>query len=276
MKRVPRPVVEPEVLRSYRQEHPRNTWQQFCNDTRGNRIVFEALASAQGGLCAWCEQSVVPPPQHLLGVQVEHVIAKHKTAEDGPNLHLEFTNMVASCEGGTNSADPERHLKPFKKTQHCGQCELKDRDGAEYLDPREIPDSHCLWQVEANGEFSADPRACELAGVELALARATVANLGLDRAGLRRSRKKVLREIEALVEQLWEHEPHRVEDVMGSIRDVVQPALLPDQGRLSPFWSTLRSYAGSEIDVFLRERGVISSGAGEDGAQDIPPGAGSQ
>jgi uncharacterized protein (TIGR02646 family) len=259
VKRVVRPA-EPSALTAFRDAHPDGTW----DDARAERVnepVFDALAAAQGGLCAYCEIDIRRPGYG----QVEHVRAK-SASTTAHNLHLDFANLLAACEGGArpdlDTSVQKRTLPPLEATRHCGQLK-EDLDPTDrMLDPScDVPPFPSLWTITFDGAIRVDEVRCRDAGVDVEVARRTIETLGLDRAGLRIQRRAVIVELDA---HLRDDEVAGDDDaLMSGLRRVAEAQLLPDRGRLQPFWSTIRSWGGSAVEPFLREHADEIPGLGE-------------
>ena len=101
--------VEPAVLTQFRADHPGARWSEFKNEP-DNGAVFDALALAQGFLCAYCEMKIHRP----IHGQVEHSEPKSQSTPE-KNLHLDFRNLLACCQGGTISWN-ELTLPPIPDT----------------------------------------------------------------------------------------------------------------------------------------------------------------
>ncbi len=250
MKRVTPPATEPGALTTFRSAMPHGTW----DDARAEKInepVFDALAAVQGHLCAYCEIAIRRP---LFG-QVEHYLPKSRSAV-GVNLHLDFANMLACCEGGTRldmerSSGPGRAIPPVPETQHCGQLKLARDPIGRMLHPvADVPAHPCLWRIDSAGRIEADPEACAAAGVPVDRARDTLDFLGLDRRGLRRLRAAV---VSALDDAWQDAVPEGADDAEWEAArlTLAKEHLLPVDDRLPAFWSTIRSWAGAGIEAFL-------------------------
>jgi uncharacterized protein (TIGR02646 family) len=234
VKRVKSSQGEPDVLMAFRNSNPSATWAQFKNEP-GNEAVFDALALAQGFICAYCEIRI---DRSNTG-QVEHYEPK-STSAVGRNLHLAYDNMLACCDGGTIRWRPDRSLAPISQTMHCGQLKGAASPTGHSLDPRSIPVSPCLWGTTSRGELFVDREACLAAQVDPDLAESTLRFLGLNSRILVRLRSALLEQLER---ELESDEPRQVVNL-----------LLPDRrGELSQFWSTIRAWAGAEIEQWIAE-----------------------
>ena len=218
------------MLRDFRVANPDGTWDAFKTQP-GNEAVFDCLAAAQGHICAYCEIQI---SRGLYG-QVEHYRPK-SIASTGRNPHLDLPNLLGCCEGGTWRSKAGRSEDPIEKTMHCGALKLDKVPDGQMVDPRRLSASCLPWRVTTQGHLVVDQPRCTAGGVDPELAERTLTFLGLNRRVLVRLR-------EAAIARL-------LEDYVDAPID--PELLLPDsQGQLQPFWSTVRSFAGSEIESFI-------------------------
>jgi len=240
LKRV-RSGAEPEILTLFRARNPNATWSEFKNEP-GCGAVFDGLAREQGFICAYCETRI---GRGLKG-QVEHFEPKsHATA--GRNLHLDFVNLLACCEGGTWPFDKDRSLPPTSETQHCGALKADRSPHGRMLDPRAIPSGARIWNVSSNsGTMTVDHAACVAAGVDPEVATSTIEFVGLNRIVLARHRRAVIAELD--------RDAFAETDAPGNDLSlgVAIEQMLPDAwGHLPAYWSTIRAWAGPEIEPFI-------------------------
>lgn len=264
MKRIARPAAEPEILTNFRTNNPNGTWKPkkasgsaAFQPEPGSYAVFTALAEAQGYLCAFCEIRV----ERGLWGQVEHFVPED-FANIAWNCALDFGNMVACCEGGTQSKIPNgRSVPPIRDTQHCGQLKgnhdpraITHANGrtVALLDPRGVPAFPCLWKFGSQGQIAPHPTACTAAGVDVDAAQATVDRFGLDRSGLRGMREAVLVELDSDLEARTADGSLPMDAAMAAI---AAEQLLPVEGKLARFWSTVRDWAGNAAEQVLGAHG---------------------
>ena len=259
MKRVSSPEAEPELFAAFRSENPDGSWKRkrgsgraAFKDVEGNHVVFDTLASAQGHICAYCEIEVSRP---MLG-QVEHFVSEDFNDGIG-NYALDFDNLLACCEGGTRvDLDNGRAEPPIRDTLHCGQ--LKDSGKTTHdprgdlLDPRSLPGTPLIWRFGSDGSMSVDTAACVRAAVRQEVAQTTIERLGLDRRVLRRLRGAVRDQLESEFELLIKEDGL---DDEAALERVATDQLVPQEGRLPGFWSTIRHWAGDAAERVLERHG---------------------
>lgn len=231
---------------------PEGAWRRFRRNGP-KRDVQHALVTAQQGLCAYCEQTLVThsdggAPALVKGdVQIEHVLPR----SGGPGRVLAPDNFVACCQGGTGQVEPpdsERRLpsdRPRADRVSCGQA--KD-DGPLPLDPRNVQILHRLVGVTPDGEVRADPDGCEAAGLPPdAVGHALEAVLNLNCARLRTARRARL----MLAEELWDDALREEPDAWERF---VARAVGPDlHGHLQPFWSAWRQVFGAAAEAWIAD-----------------------
>ena len=246
MKRVHCPP-EPAELRTFRAANPNATWED-ARDARVNESIFDALARAQGHICAYCEIRVHRPG---LG-QVEHFHPKHLRAD----LELDISNLLACCEGGTATNlekvrdAPSRAVPPIGKTQHCGQLKGGKSPVGQMLDPRSVPYHPHIWRSDGQGYLLVDADHCAAAGVSSDDAQRTLDFLGLNRAGLVRLRKRVYSELDGMIADIVD--PEAWQD--ARVRLAVAVLLRNTAGELPEFWSAVRAWGGPGVEAVLAER----------------------
>jgi uncharacterized protein (TIGR02646 family) len=235
---------EPEILKKFRAANPSGTWDQFRHEEPGYNQVLDSLAAAQGYICAYCEIDLRGP----LYRQVEHFQPKRTSSPDR-NLHLEFANLLACCEGGTIRWNKDRTEGPIPETMHCGQLKSDRTPDGRMLDPRSIPPSPSFWRT-TRGELLVDPEACSTTGVDPGLLDSTVTFLGLNRRGLVRLRETLVASLDSEAQEDLSSDS----ELLQRMYVVAARNLLPDpDGGLPRFWSTIRAWAGSGIEPFVLE-----------------------
>ena len=244
MRAIRRPEVEPPALATFRNARPDGTWEE-ARDARVNGPVFTALADAQGWVCAYCELRIEPGPRG----QVEHFRPKaHSTAAE--NLHLAWDNLLAACEGGARPDvdGPDRRSEPpYPETIHCGALKADQDPRGRILDPsRDVPAWPSVWRIDSEGHIYLNEEACTTVDMDPALARSTIACLGLNRAVLRRLRRSVLSTLNRAIEDAAPLDDASLDDDAWERArvEITRAQLLPDNGRLPPFWTTILDWGG--------------------------------
>lgn len=157
MKRVVR-GAQPPALAAFREAHPDATWDEARDEAGVLAAIQAALHTAQGGLCAYCEIHIDPSSRTF---RVEHLTAK-RTAAPGSNLHLEWSNLIGVCHGGTDSHASAPHtLHPIKDHLSCDASKEQKGKQTAPLDPTQIPAFPCLFAFDhATGHLLPDADAC--------------------------------------------------------------------------------------------------------------------
>lgn len=231
MKRIRRLNDQTEGLSDYLagNENTAN-WEEFRSHRAGQsrKELADALVACQRGLCGYCERKIVESDR-----QVEHVIPR-SDPQNGALLALDVKNMIACCLGGEPSReDPERYLEPRRENLSCGQAK-GDASDPDFLDPRDFPEAPSLMRVDDSGRIEADSEACAEAGIPVGRVNKTIETLGLNVRRLRLARENIW---SGLNENWKEH----FDDPEAMAR-AARKELLPQNGDLSKFFTTSRSY----------------------------------
>ncbi|MEZ4464180.1 MAG: hypothetical protein R3F43_06605 [bacterium] len=231
------------ALDAFAARHPDETWETFRDLDNGQqyRALRQALCDAQHGLCAYCEVAVDRPRLDGLRAQIEHVIEKSRSSELGRNLHLDGRNLVLSCTGGGRmELQPPLYHPPLPENLSCGQSKELRGKSVQLVDCRDLPLAPPVLLVDDTGRIVTDPEGCHMARVDERALDQTVDVLGLRCPRLQSGREDWWIELLVLSEDLLE-----AEDADG-LAALARGVLLPDaEGRLSPFWSTSRSFFGT-------------------------------
>jgi len=97
-----------------------------------------------------------------------------------------------------------------------------------------------------SGHLTVDRAACVAAGVDPEVATSTLTFLGLNRVVLARQRRAVIAQLD--------QEAFAGPDELGNSLslEVAIDLMLPDaNGHLPAYWSTIRAWAGAEIEPFI-------------------------
>ncbi len=233
---------EPEVLASFRATHVHGTWGEFRNQP-GSEAVFDRLAVAQGFICAYCEIEIRRP---IYG-QVEHFEPKSKSTPTR-NLHLEFENLFACCEGGTWPFDSGRAEPPITETRHCGSLKGDQSPKGRMLNPRNLRAAGRIWRFASSGKMIVDASVCTTTGIDPGIAQSTVEFLGLNRRVLTRLRRAVIEDLDA---HAFSNKNDGFDDASRLLGVAAEQILADERGRLVPFWSTVRDWAGPSTEACI-------------------------
>lgn len=260
MKRVEK-GEEPTKLTDYRNANPRSTWEQMRNDAAfgGNDAYVEIKRTAlsdQGGLCAYCEAHVVSQAQ-----QIEHFHPKSDIG-DGHNWALDWSNLLAVCDGGSNPYSPH-YLEPLPDNLSCDQHKnyLSQKGGllatceGWLLNPLQLAAFPNLFAVHlGTGKLRANEGNCAMipafepnhCGSAAALVENTIRILNLNCDRLCQDRLRVIRSLEHAKKQLRQQ---------GIPANRALPSLAQRyfQRRWSPFFTVIRSYLGEVAERHLQD-----------------------
>jgi uncharacterized protein (TIGR02646 family) len=159
-------IEEPQSFSEWKaieSQTPNCTYGNFKNPQK--RELHEALLKEQGYLCCYCEIRIARQDSHI-----EHVWSQGLY----PSLSLDYSNLLASCQG--------ENSPPLKKPIHCGQ--KKDNELLK-VSPL-IPDCAKFFRYTEAGEIlSAQNRDEEAANSAIDI-------LGLNIDKLKRLRKSAI------------------------------------------------------------------------------------
>ena len=157
------------------------SWDTFPNPEKID--VHMALLQEQGCICCYCGTRIEKDNSHI----------EHVRPRDGfLTLELEYSNMTASCEGGTRDS-------PLSKN-HCGHRKDNWYDSRLFVSPLD-PDCESYFVFTTAGEMLpvSDPTRAKKA-------RETISRLGLDISKLTRMRREALEPIIEGIDSLTERE----------------------------------------------------------------------
>jgi uncharacterized protein (TIGR02646 family) len=253
MKRIASPAP-PARFVAWAAAHPDASWEQFKNDDREAAAELrQALMDAQHQLCAFCEIDLQAP----LFAQVEHWHPKDPALDPTHNWGLDFSNLMAGCEGGARpDVDPKgkRWQAPIKKTQRCGQAKGNKVLVHQMLDPRRQVPEGPVWEVDPQGFLR--PRD-DLAPEVKTLALSTIQHLNLNSKVLLRLRKAQWDAIEKSVKQACVDAGGDEEAEVVARRSTVALWLGLVGEKLANFWTTARAYYGPFAEVWLRTQPAL-------------------
>ncbi len=147
MKYIQKNVKEPKTLSDYRLTTPYANYKGGNFDAEQLKI---SLLEEQGHICAYCmgKISLELNDMHKPKVEVEHL----KPREKYPHLSLDYTNMLAVCNGLSELYPDKIHIQHCDKTKGVagkmnGQVELQK------LNPLNKSNSEDLLIYDLNGKI---------------------------------------------------------------------------------------------------------------------------
>jgi uncharacterized protein (TIGR02646 family) len=244
MKRVRKSHPEPQELAEYRTRFVNAPtppgWDAFKKAPERREPVKTRLREDQRGLCAYCENRLVPEDE-----SVEHFVPKSANHA----LELHWSNLLLCCAGGERPLPEDLTDAGTRYDPHspktCGHA--KRAKPWPILNPFEIPAFPRLFRFSSEtGAIQPDEDGCRAAGVDATLAGQTVTGLGLHAGRLNRARLAVLDDI---LSQL-------ASDGSGPAfsssraREIARQ-LIPVSGTLPPFFTTIRWVLGAGAEIHL-------------------------
>lgn len=153
-------------------------WLRFCKqkppeprfDDGPKASLRAALLAASGHLCCYCMRRICDRPGAM---KIEHWAPRSLS----PELALDFSNLLAACDGGEGQAASEQH------------CDTSKGSTPIALDPRRA-DCIRLVVCTSRGEMVGTSAAGESVAADIAV-------LGLNQPRLRAGRRAALEEIQA-------------------------------------------------------------------------------
>jgi uncharacterized protein (TIGR02646 family) len=244
MKRVRKSHSEPQELADYRVRFaaaPRPpTWKEFTADPRRREPVKKRLREDQRGLCAYCENRLVPEDE-----SVEHFVPK--SADHA--RELDWSNLLLCCAGGER---PLAEDLPDTSTRYdanslktCGRAKLGNP--VLILNPLEIPVFPLLFRFNSEtGAIQPDEGGCRSAGLDTNLAAQTIAVLGLHTGRLNRARLAVLEELLSQLASDGTAPAFSAERARE-----LAARLIAATGNLPSFFTTIRWFLGAGAEAHL-------------------------
>ncbi len=249
MKRIAGLTAEPPGLACFRADPTAGqTWTHFRGAPKNE--LTDALSAIQHGLCAYCEIQLIVDDR-----QIEHFIPRGGS-HGAPELALDFSNLLACCQGNTSvmfgssalAPDPERVLPPNPNNLTCGQRK-GDRPASGYLDPRRIPAQPSMFRIGPDGTIGIDTAACTEVATSEVIVQGHIDNLGLNTVRLRRGRAKVWNALQAA---LLDSATWPAHDRDSYLIRLAEWHLLPNaEGGLPRFFSTARSFFAETAEGIL-------------------------
>lgn len=249
MKRVLKSLTEPPSLAEYKQRFqkaPANwTWVQFKKQDARREEVKTQLRIDQRGLCAYCENSLIPEDE-----SVEHFVAR----DADHSRELDWTNLLICCSGGERPlpeevADGANRYDP-SGPRTCGHAKLAC--AVSILNPLDIPSISRLVRFKSeSGEILPDETLCQQFAIDPELVALSISTLGLQAGRLNRARRAI---ISALMEMIGDATDG---DIPFSVEREQQLAAeqIPSNGSLPAFFTTIRYILGRGAEEHLKAIG---------------------
>lgn len=244
MKRVVKAQQEPPELADYKRENahiPANlVWSRFKKRDDRREPVKTQLRDDQRGLCAYCENSLIPQDE-----SVEHFVAR----DADHDMELDWTNLLLCCAGGERPLPEEvadgdvRYDRTGAKT--CGHA--KRNSTVAILNPLNLPLTPRLFTFKSEtGEIVPDEIECVKAGVDVQVAHNTITVLGLKAGRLNEARLAIINQLLEELEKAGYTQPFTLD------RERELAAIyLPQVGLLPAFFTTVRFSLGAGAEVHL-------------------------
>ena len=186
--------TEPQKLASFRSANPAATWDEMRNDAlhQGQQAYQDCRAQTiaeQHGLCAYCECKIDATKPHRCGV--EHVYPKSATTSNSHNWHLDWSNLLAVCDGGQSQGSQETPL-PANLS-----CDAAKGDKAIDVSALDIPAFPNLFEFDKSTCYlKPNLTSCAQASIDASKLQATIDVLNLNCGRLARQRREILFDIE--------------------------------------------------------------------------------
>lgn len=245
MKRVLK-CVEPLTLAAFKEAFPNGTWDEMRNEPMYGQQAFadcrRQVIGDQGGLCAYCEKKLD------INAQLEHFYPKSFSSK-GHNLHLDWHNMLAVCDGG-KSADKTNN--PLPENLSCDANKDREHKGRRLyapdnlLNPRNLPSSRNLFVFNvSNGCLSPNKANCDCAEVDINKLEKTIEALNLNCHRLCRERLDIYRMINKRRQTLMDRRYSREEAT-----DIMSKQYFSN--RWPQYFTTYRCCLGQAAEKYLR------------------------
>jgi len=246
MKRVLKSATEPQPLIDYKKRFEKTRqnlrWNQFKAQDARREPVKDQLRLDQRGLCAYCENTLIPEDE-----SVEHFVPRY--VDHG--LELDWQNLLLACCGGEHPLPEEvidrdiRHDPNDRQT--CGHA--RRHSYAQIFNPLELPVAPRLFRIRSeSGEITPDDALCQEAGVDPALAATTIGTLGLTAGRLNKARLAILKALtDLLAEDTYDTPPLSTQRE----RELAEEQI-PAVGALPRFFTTIRFVLGQGAEEYLQ------------------------
>lgn len=244
---------EPSGLASFRRGRPDSTWRQFKKaDKQRLRELQKTIREQQGGLCAYCEINFVPAGSRgVADARIEHFHPKSDT-RGGHNWHLDWTNLLGCCHGGTRPNVAEARHRYTTPDHSCDVPKADQNLDQRILNPLMIPAFPPLFEFSRQGGIAVHTKNCQTADIDEELAEGSIRHLRLNAQRLKRLRKAELNEINRVIgDMVAAGVP-----IEGAREKMAKALLRKDrQGNWPKFFSAVRSYLGEAAEEQLKSIG---------------------
>jgi uncharacterized protein (TIGR02646 family) len=197
---------EPPEFKAWKEmanENWQPSWDNFGDNYNGIKpktALHIALLKEQGYICCYCARRIDKSNSHI-----EHLQPRSPYSD----LSLEYSNLMASCQGYSEDDEVKLSSKLIKFHKHCGHCKGVWYDPTLMVSPLD-QDCASYFKYTGAGEIIPTQEA-----LKVGAAKETIKRLGLNYAGLMRDRAKVAGQIVNIVENL---EKEDIEKLVNSYK----------------------------------------------------------
>lgn len=240
----------PKELLEFKQNQPEGTWNDFRNERAYYSEVLNQLIRDQSGLCAYCEIDL--KDGHGIGLsdsRVEHFHPKSLLL-DGESVHLEWTNLLASCHGGSARGVVDSAERFSAPDLSCDAYKEDDDLTDIILNPLKIPAfprlfdcSRATGRLSISNEVKDKPEYDQL----IAQAEASIERLNLNADRLTRLRKAALDKLNS--DLRFELTTQNIDEVMPKL--ITSRLSKNKAGVWMPFFTSIWSYFGASATRHL-------------------------
>lgn len=198
-------TLEDQFLTNFKAQNPNGTWDDFRNHEQGvlYKRLKQHICNDQMYLCAYCEINLDCENEHE--IKVEHFKSKSGSPPGGINWHLEWSNLLAVCLGGTNEGDdyqlPVNLSCDSYKSHYEDKNKIIDKDWTgKILLPLTLSDAHNLFNFDkGTGRLLPNEACCNSISIDgkpatetLEIVNKTIEVLNLNCSRLNNARMKLL------------------------------------------------------------------------------------
>ena len=263
MKKINKSIC-PSSFARYADDHPKGTWEDFCEDVHAKHEVQNRIYADQRGLCAYCEIRFKPDSpvmdnkgNPIIDLKIEH-FHPQSDSKATKNWSLDWQNIMGVCSGGDNrDIDGTGRFSPKKNNRHCDCPKKKNIWDDRILNPlKDIPPFPCLWEVDYDSvlqkiQLKVNSNACAGESSECEYkANGSLQLLHLNCDLLAQFRWAAIQPIEKAISDLIKSGKSQEE----SYAEVMKIVFNNDASSDWPsFFSTIRAYFGEFAEARLRE-----------------------